>query len=243
MLDVLMLKPLVQAVPTHILTGFLGAGKTTLLNGLLAQKPAGETWAVLMNEFGKIGIDQALISQQDGIAIKAVSGGCLCCTSQLPMQVALSRLLQQRPDRLLIEATGLAHADQLIRQLGQAHWQISLKLQAVVCVISARMLLDQRYRQHATLASQLEVSDILLISHAHDITLEHDRAIAELIAQYPRFAQQVYRVEQGRLDFKVIDQLPALSSIQRQPLPSGALSSDRAASMIVAAPDPATQQQ
>lgn len=219
-----MLKPIVQAssiqaVPTHIITGFLGAGKTTVLNGLLAQKPVGETWAVLINEFGKIGVDQALIRQQDGIAIKEVIGGCLCCTSQLPMQVALSRLLQQtKPDRLFIEPTGLAHADQLIDQLGQEHWQTSLQLQAVVCVVSAAMLLDSRYRQHSILLSQLEVSDILLVSHADEMQSAHEQAMQQLIAQYPKFEQQVYLIEQGRLDFQYINYRPAHHSIQRRPL-------------------------
>lgn len=219
-----MIKPIVQpsaiqAVPTHIITGFLGAGKTTVLNGLLAQKPAGETWAVLINEFGKIGVDQALIHRQDGIAVKEVIGGCLCCTSQLPMQVALSRLLQQtKPDRLFIEPTGLAHADQLIDQLSQAHWQTSLQLHAVVCVISAAMLLDSRYRQHSTLISQLEVSDILLVSHADEMQPAHEQAIQQLIAQYPKFEQQVYLIEQGRLDFQYINYRPAHHSIQRRPL-------------------------
>lgn len=229
-----MLKPMsqaifIQAVPTHIITGFLGAGKTTLLNGLLAQKPAGETWAVLINEFGKIGVDQALISQQDGIAIKEVIGGCLCCTSQLPMQVALSRLLQQaKPDRLFIEPTGLAHADQLIAQLSESHWQTSLQLQAVVCVISAAMLLDSRYRQHSTLMSQLEVADILVVSQAKHITDDHVQVIAQLLQEYPKFKQQIYQVEQGQVEqtgaqqeqlkFAHINQRRAGRLIQRRPL-------------------------
>lgn len=219
-----MLKPMsqasfIQAVPTHIITGFFGAGKTTLLNGLLAQKPVGETWAVLINEFGKIGVDQALIHQQDGIAIKEVIGGCLCCTSQLPMQVALSRLLQQtKPDRLLIEPTGLAHADQLIAQLGESHWQTSLQLQAVVCVISATMLLDTRYRQHSTLMSQLDVADILVVSQARHLTDDHAQAIAQLVQEYPKLKQQIYQVEQGKLDFKQIDHRRAVQLIRRRPL-------------------------
>ena len=93
-------------VPTHVITGFLGAGKTTLLKHLLAQKPAGEIWAVLVNEFGQIGLDGALLEADADIAIHEVVGGCLCCTSQLPMQVGLSRLLTKtRPTRLFITAT------------------------------------------------------------------------------------------------------------------------------------------
>lgn len=92
-----------QAVPTHIISGFLGAGKTTLLMHLLGQKPEHEVWAVLMNEFGQIGVDQQLMPQTEGYAVKELLGGCLCCSSQLPMQIALSRLLsEQKPDRLLV---------------------------------------------------------------------------------------------------------------------------------------------
>ena len=52
-----------KPVPTHIISGFLGAGKTTLLQHLLAQKPEHEVWAILMNEFGQIGVDQQLIAE------------------------------------------------------------------------------------------------------------------------------------------------------------------------------------
>ena len=113
-----------KAVPTHIISGFLGAGKTTLLQYLLTQKPEHETWAVLMNEFGQIGVDQQLITQQQGYAVKELLGGCLCCSSQLPMQIALSRLLSEtQPDRLFIEPTGLGHPAQLLEQLTEPHWQ------------------------------------------------------------------------------------------------------------------------
>ena len=92
-----------SAVKTHIISGFLGAGKTTLLQHLLSQKPENERWAVLMNEFGQIGVDQQLLPQTDGYEVKELLGGCLCCASQLPMQIALSRLLSDsKPDRLFI---------------------------------------------------------------------------------------------------------------------------------------------
>ena len=96
-----------QPIPVHIISGFLGAGKTTLLKHLLQQKPEQEIWAVLMNEFGQIGVDQQLLPQDSGYAVKELLGGCLCCSSQLPMQIALSRLLSEvKPDRLFIEPTG-----------------------------------------------------------------------------------------------------------------------------------------
>ena len=103
------------AVPTNIITGFLGVGKTSAILYLLSQKPAHERWAVLVNEFGEIGVDGSLLngqySKEQGIFIREVPGGCMCCASGLPMQIALNQLLSKaKPDRLLIEPTGLGHS-------------------------------------------------------------------------------------------------------------------------------------
>ena len=106
-------------IPTHLIAGPLGAGKTSLIRHLLAHKPAHERWAVLINEFGQIGLDQALLTgSYDGVSLSEIPGGCLCCVAGAPFQVGLARLLRQaRPDRLLIEPSGLGHPAELLRQL------------------------------------------------------------------------------------------------------------------------------
>lgn len=214
-----MLQPIIQAVPTHIITGFLGAGKTTLLNALLQQKPAGETWAVLMNEFGRIGVDQALISQQDGIAIKEVLGGCLCCTSQLPMQVALARLLSSaKPDRLFIEPTGMGHPDQLIEQLSEAHWRKALSLRAVITVVNGCALQDSRMTSHDIFSSQVQVADMLLVSNSAAMTDADRQALAQLTSLFHKQPQQLHFIEQGQIDFSIIDQPRSGSNMRKRPL-------------------------
>ena len=214
-----MLQPIIQAVPTHIITGFLGAGKTTLLNALLQQKPAGETWAILMNEFGRIGVDQALISQQDGIAIKEVLGGCLCCTSQLPMQVALARLLSSaKPDRLFIEPTGMGHPDQLIEQLSATHWQKALSLRAVITVVNGCALQDSRLMAHDIFTSQVQVADLLLVSNAAAMTDVDQQALSQLTTRLHKQPQQVHFIEQGQIEFSVLDQPRPAAPIQKRPL-------------------------
>ena len=99
----------IHNVPTNIISGFLGVGKTTAILNLFANKPASEKWAVLVNEFGKIGID-GRVYKANGIEVKEIPGGCMCCAQGLPLQVAVNRLLREtQPDRLIIESSGVGH--------------------------------------------------------------------------------------------------------------------------------------
>ena len=118
----------IKAVPTNIVTGFLGAGKTTAIVHLLQHKPKNERWALLVNEFGEIGIDGSLMqgqyTEEQGVFIREVPGGCMCCAAGLPMQIALNMLLaKSKPDRLLIEPTGLGHPKEVLEILSNEHYQ------------------------------------------------------------------------------------------------------------------------
>ncbi len=108
----------IQSVPTHIITGFLGAGKTSAILHLLKHKADNERWAVLVNEFGEIGVDGSIFSGQQtemqGVFVREVPGRCMCCVAGVPMKVALNQLLAKaKPDRLLIEPTGLGHPQEV----------------------------------------------------------------------------------------------------------------------------------
>lgn len=133
---------MLQNIPTHVIAGPLGAGKTSLIKHLLAQRPANERWAVLINEFGQIGLDAALLTQaDDGIALGEVAGGCLCCVNGAPFQVGLGRLLRKaKPHRLFIEPSGLGHPAQVLKQLREAPWQDVLAVQPCVLVLDAQAL-------------------------------------------------------------------------------------------------------
>ena len=130
------------AIPTHLIAGPLGAGKTSLLRHLLSQRPADERWAILINEFGLIGLDAALLSRdEDGLSISEVAGGCVCCVNGVPFQVGLGRLIRRaRPDRLFIEPSGLGHPAELLQQLAQAPWTDVLAVQPLVLVLDAAAL-------------------------------------------------------------------------------------------------------
>lgn len=136
-----MLTPL-HHIPTHLLVGPLGAGKTSVLSALMAQKPPRERWAVLVNEFGSVGLDAALLSREHSeIVVAELAGGCLCCATGVPFQTTLTQLLRQtRPDRLLIELSGLGHPVPLVRQLLQPPWLDVLRVQPLMAVLDAGRL-------------------------------------------------------------------------------------------------------
>ncbi|EZQ02388.1 CobW family GTP-binding protein [Acinetobacter sp. Ver3] len=195
-----------QSVPTHIITGFLGAGKTTLLQQLLKFKPKNERWAVLMNEFGQIGVDQQLLPNNDGYEIKELLGGCLCCTSQLPMQIALSRLLQEsHPDRLFIEPTGLGHPAQLVEQLTEPHWQHLVEMRSVVTVIDGSRLHDPDWMKQSLYQDQLKAAQVVVVSHASDMNDMDRKQLADLKQQYLAYIQHWLEADQGNIRLEQID--------------------------------------
>ena len=129
-------------VPTHIVTGTLGSGKTTAISHLITSRPAAETWAVLVNEFGAVGIDQALLegaastSVGGGVTVQQLAGGCLCCALSGVTSVAIAQLVRtRRPSRLLIEPSGLGHPAALLDILRGGHLRGALAVQPVVCLV------------------------------------------------------------------------------------------------------------
>ncbi|GAJ78509.1 LOW QUALITY PROTEIN: putative metal chaperone [Vibrio sp. JCM 18905] len=159
-------------VPTNILTGFLGVGKTTTILNLLKNKPENESWAVLVNEFGEIGIDGALMTDQ-GALIKEVPGGCMCCTAGVPMSVGITALLRQKPDRLLIEPTGLVHPKQVIATLTSEQYEPYVDLKATIALVDPRNLSDEKYLSNQSFVDQLDSADVVIGSKV-DLCTSHD---------------------------------------------------------------------
>ncbi len=194
---------MLQNIPTHVIAGPLGAGKTSLIKHLLAQRPINERWAVLINEFGQIGLDAALLTQDDdGIALGEVAGGCLCCVNGAPFQVGLGRLLRKaKPDRLFIEPSGLGHPAQLIQQLKQAPWQDVLAVQPCVLVLDAQALAAGKplpQSQQEALAS----AGLLVLNKDESLQASQRQAIERQLPDCP-----LYWTRQAQLP---LAQLPGL---------------------------------
>lgn len=207
-----------MALLVHVITGFLGAGKTSLITELLARRPEGERWAVLVNEFGQIGIDQTAWAGQ-GVQVHEVPGGCICCAQNMPMQIALGQIVSTTgADRLLIEPTGLGHPAQILETLREPHWQPHLQPAASLCLIDARQLDDARVSTHETFLAQIAIADVLVFSKADQLSADdRGRALAFAATLRPAPALTVF-AEPGHVDPAWLDVAPRRSMTLRRSL-------------------------
>jgi G3E family GTPase len=159
-----MTDPTPDKIPVTVLTGYLGAGKTTLLNRILSE-PHGQKYAVIVNEFGEIGIDNDLIVGVDE-EIFEMNNGCICCTVRGDLIRIIQGLMRRKGkfDAIIVETTGLADPAPVAQtffvdeEIGR-----KAKLDAVVTVADAKWLKD-RLRDAPEAKNQIAFADVILIN-------------------------------------------------------------------------------
>ena len=151
-------------IPVTVLTGYLGAGKTTLLNRILSE-PHGKKYAVIVNEFGEIGIDNELIVNADEEVFE-MNNGCICCTVRGDLVRIIDGLMRRkgRFDAIIVETTGLADPAP-VAQTFFVDEQVGAKtrLDAVVTVDDAKWLKD-RLKDAPEAKNQIAFADVILIN-------------------------------------------------------------------------------
>lgn len=176
-----------RSVPTNLITGFLGVGKTTAVIDLLKRKAPGSRWAVLVNEYGEVSIDGALIegAGPEGVTVKEVGGGCVCCAAAPFLPVAIHfLLLEAQPERLIIETTGLGHPARLLDSLRMSYHG-RLDVRATIGLVDPADFAKPQMRENPVFVDQIQMADVLVMNKL-------DAAPPELVREFQKWADGLF---------------------------------------------------
>ncbi len=190
-------------IPVTVLTGYLGAGKTTLLNRILTGDH-GKRYAVIVNEFGEVGIDNELIVESDE-EIYEMNNGCVCCTVRGDLIRVVEGLMKRkgRFDAIIVETTGLADPapvaqtffmDDEVRQ--------GTRLDAVVALADARHLL-LRLKDSPEAEDQIAFADVVLLNKTDLVTAQELANVEQVIRQINPIAE-IHRTQRAEIDLSKV---------------------------------------
>jgi G3E family GTPase len=163
--------------PVTVLTGYLGAGKTTLLNRILTE-PHGRKYAVIVNEFGEVGIDNDLIVDADEEVFE-MNNGCICCTVRGDLIRIIEGLMRRRGrfDGILIETTGLADPAPVAQTFFvDEDVRSKTRLDSIITVVDAKHLLGEIDRAHEA-QEQLAFADTVILNKTDLVTADEIKAV------------------------------------------------------------------
>jgi G3E family GTPase len=186
-------------IPVTVLTGYLGAGKTTLLNRILSE-PHGKKFAVIVNEFGEIGIDNELVVNADEEVFE-MNNGCICCTVRGDLVRIIDGLMRRKGkfDAIIVETTGLADPAPVAQtffmdeQVGA-----KTKLDAVVTVADAKWL-KERLKDAPEAKNQIAFADVILLNKTDLVEPAELAEIEARIRGINPYAR-LHRTERAQID-------------------------------------------
>lgn len=193
------------AIPVTVLTGYLGSGKTTLLNRILSETH-GKRYAVIVNEFGEIGIDNDLIVESDE-EIYEMNNGCVCCTVRGDLIRVVEGLMRRpgRFDAILVETTGLADPAPVAQTFFMDdEVRAKTRLDAVVAMVDA-FHLPLRLKDSREAEDQIAFADVVLLNKT-DLVSAEDLAKIERTVRAINPTAEIHHTERAAIDLaKVLD--------------------------------------
>jgi G3E family GTPase len=192
-----------EKIPVTVLTGYLGAGKTTLLNRILSE-PHGKKYAVIVNEFGEIGIDNDLVVGADEEVFE-MNNGCICCTVRGDLVRILDGLMRRKGkfDAIIVETTGLADPAPVAQTFFvDENVGRKTKLDAVVTVADAKWL-SERLKDAPEAKNQIAFADVILINKTDLVSPDELSEVEARIRGINPYAR-VHKTERAKIPLNEI---------------------------------------
>jgi len=196
----------VEQVPVTVLTGYLGSGKTTLLNRILTEQH-GRKYAVVINEFGELGVDNDLVVDTDEEVFE-MNNGCICCTVRGDLIRIVGGLMKRRGrfDGIIIETTGLANPAPVAQTFFVDDTvRAKTRLDAIVTVVDAKFLPD-RLADSTEAAEQIAFADVIVLNKIDLVTPAELAAVEASVRKLNRFAR-IHHASRGNVPIaELLDQ-------------------------------------
>ena len=190
-------------VPVTILTGFLGAGKTSLLNHILSGSH-GLRIAVLVNDFGAVNIDEALIENRDGDVV-SLENGCICCSLSAGLQITAAQLVrrQPQPDHIVIETSGVSDPFEVASAFNDPELKPYAPLEGVVTVVDAELAPTLEDDMLRLAKHQVYAADIIVLNKTDLVDKDGHRRVSAWLRELAPRARIVEAVH-GRVPLELL---------------------------------------
>ena len=173
-----------NAISVNIISGFLGSGKTTSIIRLLSQRMANDSWAIIINEFGKVSIDSQTLSNSglNNSDLFDISGGCICCSAKIYFREDLEKIVASgKYNRIIIEPSGLGGIE-MVSEIVEAN--PLLRLLPTICLVDILMTQNQKLQRLPIYLTQIRKASIIVFTKC-DLTKDEDE-LNGLIQQFKK---------------------------------------------------------
>lgn len=193
----------IQGIPVTIITGFLGSGKTTLINQILTQQQGLKT-AVLVNEFGEIGIDNELIISSDDDIVE-LNNGCICCTINEDLVKTVHKIIERREqvDYLVVETTGVADPVPVAVTFLSTELRGKTRLDSIITLVDCDNFYAEAQKNSTAAHQQITYGDIILLNKTDLVESQVVDRIEQQIRQH-RPDAKIMRTAKGEVSLPLI---------------------------------------